>query len=91
MDMRKSFLFLISPLAGRALALLFIAEPRVKTRVTSWEICGGRIATGAGFSPSFFGFPMLIVITPLAHTNLSPSPEMCYSTDQEARYHILGL
>jgi hypothetical protein len=35
-------------------------------------------------------FPLLVIITPLLHTNLSPPHEVCNSPDQAAHYHTLG-
>jgi hypothetical protein len=45
----------------------------------------------AGFSPSFFGLSLLMIISPLLHSRLSPISEVCNTRDQEAHYHIIGL
>jgi hypothetical protein len=44
----------------------------------------------SSLSQTFFGFAPLIIIPPLRHTHLSPSPELCDSPDHAAHYHILG-
>jgi hypothetical protein len=62
---------------------------RVHSRVTSRNIHGGRNVTEEGFS-EFLGFSLLIVISPLILTNLSPLHEMCDSPDQAAHYHTLS-
>jgi hypothetical protein len=50
----------------------------------SWSLSG----TGKGFSPSFFSFPLLIIIPPLLHAPLLP-PHVVYSNpDQTPFYHI---
>jgi hypothetical protein len=41
--------------------------------MTSCEILSGRIDTGAGLSPSFFGFSLLIFTPLLFHTHLRSS------------------
>jgi hypothetical protein len=41
------------------------------------------------FSPSFIYFPLLIIIPPLLHNQLSPPLEICDSPDHAAQYHIL--
>jgi hypothetical protein len=56
---------------------LLIAEVPVQSRFTSFEIRGRRSGIGAGFSPSFFGFPLLVIIRPLFYTDLSPPPPPC--------------
>jgi hypothetical protein len=66
------------------------AEPRIQSRMTSCEVGDERSALEQVYSTSFFGFPMLISILPLLHTNLSLPPEMCDSCDRAANYHILG-
>lgn len=38
-----------------------------------------------GFSPSFFSFPLMIIILTYHH------PEVCDSTDLAAQYYICGL
>jgi hypothetical protein len=43
------------------------------------------------FLLSFVGFPLLSIIPPLAHTHVSPPPEVWDSPEQAAHYHILGL
>lgn len=48
---------------------------------------GGKIGGGAGSFPSYFVFPILIIIPPLLHTHLSPPPEFCDSRDQTAAQH----
>lgn len=63
-------------------------EYRVQYRVTSYQSCGGRSGPGAGFSTSFFGFPLLIITRPLIHPQLSPPFELCDSPDQAPHYHI---
>jgi hypothetical protein len=40
--------------------------------------------------PVSSGFP-LPIIPPLVHTNPLPPPEVYYSPDQAAQYHILGI
>jgi hypothetical protein len=57
-------------------------ESQVESQVTSRDICGGQIGIGADFSPSFFGFSLLITVTPLPHTHPSPPPEMYNRPDQ---------
>jgi hypothetical protein len=37
------------------------------------------------------GFPLLITNSPLLHTHVSLSNDVCDSPDQVAHYHILGL
>jgi hypothetical protein len=37
------------------------------------------------------GFPSLVMIPPLISTHLSLLPELCYSPDQVAHYHIISL
>jgi hypothetical protein len=59
--------------------------------MTSHEVHGGSVGTTAGFSASFFAFPLLIIIPPLLHTYLLLPPKMGNSTDQAAHYHILSL
>lgn len=51
-------------------------EFQVEFQVTSCDICGGQTGIGADFSPSFFGFSLLIIIPPLPHTHPSSPPEM---------------
>jgi hypothetical protein len=58
--------------------------------VTSSDIRGGRSVIGTSFSLNSFGFPLLINISPLLHTHLSPSYDMSDSPDQAAQYHALG-
>jgi hypothetical protein len=62
-------------------AWLLPMEPQVEPQVTSSEICGGCGDTGAVFTLSFFGFPLLIITPPLLHTHLSPSPKVCNIPD----------
>lgn len=50
--------------------------------VVSYEIHGGQSATGAGFSPSSSGFPLLIVIPLLLYTQLSPFHRVCKSPNR---------
>jgi hypothetical protein len=52
---------------GRAVTESFrrwfvIKKPRVQSRVTACQIRGGRSDIGTDFSPSFFGFPLPIII-----------------------------
>jgi hypothetical protein len=63
----------------------------VQSRVTSCEICGGRIVTEERFSLRFFRFPLIIIMPLLLHAYLSPPPEACHIPDQAAHYHNLGL
>jgi hypothetical protein len=48
------------------------SKPRVQSQVTSYEIHDGRSGIGAGSSPIFFGFPLLIIISPLPHAHFFP-------------------
>jgi hypothetical protein len=57
--------------------------------VTSHEICVEGSDTGA--APSFFSFPLLIIIPPLLYTHLLLLLNMCDGPDQAAHYHILSL
>jgi hypothetical protein len=41
-----------------------------------------KSGTKAYFSPSFFGFSLLILIHPLLHTSVSPSPAVFDNPDQ---------
>jgi hypothetical protein len=66
-------------------------KSQVRSQVTLCEIGGAKSGTGAGFTPSFFCFPLLIIIPPLLHTHLLLPPEMCDSPDQAAHYHVLDL
>jgi hypothetical protein len=54
------------------------------------EICGRQNVAAAGFSPSSLVFPLLVIISPLLHTHLSPPHKVCNSADQAAHYHTLG-
>jgi hypothetical protein len=42
------------------------------------------------FFSDFFGFPLLLVISPLLHTHLSQPHKVCSRPDQAAHYHTLG-
>jgi hypothetical protein len=59
--------------------------------VNSGEICGGWRGTGGGFSLTFFGFPMLIIIPSLFYTHLLPTSKASDSSTQTSHYHILSL
>jgi hypothetical protein len=67
---------------------LHTAEPRVQYWVTSCEIRGGRSGTREGFSPSFLGFPLLIIIRPLLHILLPSPSEVCDSHEKAANCNI---
>lgn len=67
------------------------AVPPVHSQVTSYEIPGRKFAIETGFSPSYFDFTPLIIIPSLLCGQLSPISSLCYSPDQAAQYHILGL
>jgi hypothetical protein len=54
--------------------------------VFSWVISTDE---RSNFSPSFIYFPLLIIIPPLLHTQISPPLEMCNSLDHATHYHIL--
>jgi hypothetical protein len=76
-----------SPIAHTLRRWLLAAETHVQTRMTSSEIT----SAGARFSPSLYGFSLLIAILRLFHTHFSPLREVCVIPDQAAHYHILGL
>jgi len=54
----------------------FTAETRVRSRVTSWRICGGRIGIGRGSSPSTSGVSCQYHFTRAPHSfiHLTPTP-----------------
>jgi hypothetical protein len=54
-----------------------------------WDSCWTKSHCCGVFS-KFFRFPLLIIIPPFLHIYLSPLHEVCDSSDQAARYHILG-
>jgi hypothetical protein len=58
---------------------------------TPYKIGGERSGFEADYSPSFFRFPVRIIVPPLLHTGLSPPSNVCDSPDQAAEYHSLGL
>jgi hypothetical protein len=43
------------------------------------------------FSPSFFGFPLPIIIPQLLHTHLTPPSDARAGPDQAANHHMFGL
>jgi hypothetical protein len=47
--------------------LPFTAKPTVRSRVNSREIRDGRRTLEKVFPPSFFGFPLLVIIASLLH------------------------
>jgi hypothetical protein len=70
---------------------LFTTKPCDQSQEISCEIHGNWSGTGAKFSPSFFGTPLLITIPLLLHTQLWRTPEECGTPDEAAYYHIFGL
>jgi hypothetical protein len=58
--------------------------------VSSHDICGEG-EPGEGFSSSFFGLPLLIIIPPLLHTHTSPPPEvLTYLFENRVLRRIFG-
>jgi hypothetical protein len=57
---------------------------------TSHEINDGSSGTGTCSSPSFYSFPLKIILPPLLQAHLSWSSQVCNSPDQAAHNHILG-
>jgi len=53
-----------------------------------WYFCSSDC--GAGFPPTLFGFPLLVIIPPLLDTRLSPPPTLCDGPLQAARYHFMS-
>jgi hypothetical protein len=49
-----------------------------------------KVAPGQVFLRVLRFFPANIIIPPLLHIHLSPSREVCDSSDQAAHYHNLG-
>jgi hypothetical protein len=60
---------------------LLKAETWVLSHVISCEIHDGRNVSGTGFSLSFFGLPVTIIVPPLLHTYLSLLPEVSDSPE----------
>ena len=55
-------------MAKAASSRLLAVEARVRSRVSTYEICGGQSGTGTNFSKSTFS--PVRVIPPMRHTNL---------------------
>lgn len=63
----------------------------VWSQVTSCAIHGEERGTGAGTSLTFLSSSLLITTPSLLHIHLSPLPEICdHSADQAAHYHNLS-
>jgi hypothetical protein len=56
-----------------------------------YQIRCRRSGTGVDSSPSFFSFPLIIIIPPLFHTNVPQLPEVSDSSDQAAHYPGLSV
>jgi len=50
---------------------LFVADPRIKCRVASWELYVTRNVTGVGFVSIHFGFRLVMIIPALFHIRQS--------------------
>lgn len=59
--------------------------------VTSFEISDGPSGNRAGFSASFFSFPLFIAIPPLIHIHLSPASMEYDSRGHTAQYGAIQL
>jgi hypothetical protein len=73
---KKFFVFLMSRLdcgvSQAARCWLLIAEVWVQSWFTSFGIHGGWSDIGAGFSPSFFRSPLLVIIRSMLYIDLLP-------------------
>jgi hypothetical protein len=69
--------------------LAYNHEPLQSQKNSSKTLCS-RCAEER-YSPSYFSFPLLIIIPPLFHVYLSPLRELWDNSDQTGHYHVFGL
>lgn len=70
---------------------LFITEPWVQLWVTSYKIHVGQSDRGVGFSLSFCGIPLLIIISSLRYIFICHHPFRYAVALTAAHYHILNF